>query len=90
MTPVLLEGAEVTIHHLRRFEGIATLLTRDRGMRLGLGRPLPKGGVTVAEITTTEGVLARGWARCSQLDNFSRSKGRLIATGRALKNLETA
>lgn len=47
-------------------------------------QPLPKGGLTVVEITTPEGETLTGVAECSVKDQFNRKIGLNIALGRAL------
>lgn len=48
----------------------------------------PKGGSTVVEIMSPEGVTAKGKAECSKEDNYCRKVGVAISLGRALKELE--
>jgi hypothetical protein len=45
--------------------------------------PVKKRRVTVAAVVTETGVIRIGIAKCSALDQFSRKKGRSIATIRA-------
>lgn len=52
--------------------------------------PAAKGGMTVVHIETEDGHKQMGFAYCSPRDNFSRSKGRAIATGRAWAKIEKA
>ena len=85
MKPALPEGAVVRVSHLRVIEGTTIKLTRDQARREGL-KVAGKGGVTNVEIQYADGTVSHGTARCSPLDNYSKSKGRMIATGRALKS----
>jgi hypothetical protein len=48
----------------------------------------PKGGSTVIEITSPEGIQVRAEAKCSSKDNYCRRTGVAICLGRALKELE--
>ena len=46
-----------------------------------------KGGNTIIEITTPEGLNAIGTAQCSVKDNWNRKVGNQIALGRALTKI---
>ena len=49
---------------------------------------LPKGGTTIAFITDKDNnVITCGIAECSKKDTYDKNFGRMIATGRLLKNL---
>lgn len=50
----------------------------------------PRGGITRVRLydPKTKDILAEGVAHCSDRDNYSKKLGRLIATGRAMKQLE--
>lgn len=49
---------------------------------------LPFGGITFVDIEDENGViLSSGSAICSMLDGYNKKIGRMIATGRALKDL---
>jgi len=49
---------------------------------------LPKGGVTIAYIGQDyDNKIAEGIIECSNKDSYSKKFGRMIATGRLLKNL---
>ena len=60
------------------------------GFRVNGQQPLPRGGCTVATILDADrNLVAFGEATCHERDNYNRRIGRMIALGRALKNLET-
>lgn len=93
MQPKIPEGYEARVYHLRVFanpltgEPSGVLMTRGQARMRGVTEPpLSKGGITVVEIISPAGhMVSTDTAACSPLDNYSKSKGRLIATGRALK-----
>lgn len=90
MNPVIPEGAQVRVTHLRHFpEHDAYYVTRHEA-REWLGTndpPASKGGSTLVEVLLPDGRGACGIAKCAGMDNFDKRKGRTIATGRALKAL---
>jgi hypothetical protein len=47
----------------------------------------PKGGKTVIEVTTPDGITAIGESQCSDKDSWNRRMGNQIALGRALAHL---
>lgn len=47
----------------------------------------PKGGKTVIEVTTPDGVTVMGESKCSDKDSWNRRMGNQIALGRALIQL---
>jgi hypothetical protein len=51
--------------------------------RGSLGGPNPRGGKTVVEVTTPDGVTLVGVSRCSRKENFNKRLGVRIALGRA-------
>jgi hypothetical protein len=85
----------IRVQHLRRghFAGgtSSELRTKEAWKRLGI-KVESKGGLTRCFILSDAGgvvrELARGEARCSREDNFSKKLGRTIAGGRAMKDLE--
>ena len=85
------EGMKVHITHLRYAKASSTFTAYDTAFNLkkrGL-TPESKGGTTIASIINERGnVVAVGRAFCSLQDQFNYRRGRLIATGRALKELE--
>lgn len=82
----ILDGAKVRVAHLRFYEGEAGLLfSRFEADKLGLGAPLPHGGLTLVQIELADGSLSRGAAACSKRENYCKAIGRMIATGRAVK-----
>lgn len=80
------EGATVKVKHFRRVGDDPNFLTMYDIRESGL-TPSPQGGRTEAVVKTVDGREALGVAECSNLDNYNRTIGRLIATGRALKEL---
>lgn len=85
------EDARVFVTHLRRWPGRPKHYLNTRyGARVvgNTDKPLAKGGATLVQIELGNGRTVRGSARCSDLDNYDRGKGRMIATGRALAQLE--
>lgn len=44
------------------------------------------GGFTVAYVTNENGTIEWNYARCNEVDNFSRKIGRSIASGRLVSN----
>lgn len=64
-------GYKVRVHHHRK---VVTSTVAARG------------GKTVVEVTTPDGVTFIGIARCSRKENFNKKMGVRIALGRALKN----
>lgn len=84
---------KVTFKHYRRIEGMEVPQTDDeyvypiRDIKNWGLRPAAKGGVTVCMIERPEGVFV-GVARCSEVDNFWRLRGRQISEGRARKALQ--
>ena len=48
---------------------------------------LPQGGATVVTVEDDHGNRATGVAMCSSRDNYNKKIGRMIATGRAKKEL---
>lgn len=52
------------------------------------GQILPKGGVTVIEVTTPDGkTTVKGMAECSIKDSWNRKMGNKIALGRAMEQI---
>lgn len=49
--------------------------------------PEPRGGETVVELLSPQGMEAIGVARCNQSDNYNRRYGVMKALGRAISNL---
>jgi hypothetical protein len=84
------EGATVKIKHFRRVgDGSEDdKLKTPHEIRVEGLTANPHGGRTEVTITTTDGREALGVADVYYRDNFSRSLGRQIATGRALKELD--
>lgn len=81
------EGATVKVRHFRRVGDNPNFLTMYDIRESGL-TPSPQGGRTEVSIEMPDGSSVSGVAECSDRDNYNRNIGRLIATGRALKNLE--
>lgn len=88
------EGANVRISHRRPAAGLETLgvaaeatlgALRQQGLR-----PHVQGGRTVARIELPDGRMFTGEAVCRPDENFNKKLGRLIATGRALKEFTIA
>ncbi len=89
MIPELPTGARVKITHFRMCSDCEAIHPAGLYRRDGLtDRMLPKGGETRAELELVDGRRFHGKARCSNLDNFSRKRGRDIAIGRALKGAQ--
>lgn len=72
----------IKVSHLRKFPNIEGMYTRKDMLA---HKPDPKGGMTKAYVRLNSGEIVTGYARCSDLDNFSRKIGRNIAVGRAMK-----
>lgn len=64
-------GYKVRVHHHRK---VVTSAVAARG------------GKTVVEVTTPDGVTFVGISRCSRKENFNKKMGVRIALGRALKS----
>jgi hypothetical protein len=82
----------VKVTHLRRV-GLrgdrAPYLLTARKAKLVNAEIFPRGGRTIVTLVDEWGeAVARGEARCSDLDNFCRRRGREIALGRAMKKLK--
>ena len=96
MKPTLPEGATAKVNHIRRFPYEAsadgtTWLSRKQAVEAGIyDPPLAKGGMTIVMIETPNGARFVGASTCHERDNFNKAIGRMIATGRALKQLEEA
>lgn len=92
MKPTLPQDAKVFITHLRYFEhvtGYKELWTKGEAKKLNItSPPLGRGGITHVQIELADGRKLHGVAKCNMLDNFNKARGRMIATGRALKTLE--
>ena len=74
-------GFKVRVCHTRNYDSVVKFNT-------GLTKNLsPKGGKTVVEITTPQGLDTTGEAVCSNEDPYNKKLGVKIAIGRALKNL---
>ena len=56
--------------------------------RDSLGGPNPRGGKTVVEVTTPDGVTLLGVSRCSRKENFNKRLGVRIALGRAFTSAD--
>lgn len=81
------DKARVKITHYRktpRGELMPTYFIKQLGMSVQ-----PQGGMTVAAIEY-DGLLFIGAAECTDKDNFSKTIGRNIAQGRALKKLHNS
>ena len=93
MKPTLPDGMTVKIFHYRRFDlldGVA-YLTRGEAKNLGIeAPPLSKGGITHAVVFNGDEIVPNvlGVAECSNRENYSKSKGRSIAVGRAIKQMQ--
>lgn len=80
----------IRIQHFRRVQGFPGVgLVPNHVFKLETSgfRPDPKGGATIVTVRTDDGRIGVGRADCSKKDNFSRPKGRLIATERAYADL---
>lgn len=88
----ILSGATVKYGHLRFYEDAADnlLYARHEGVKLGLGSPRPRGGLTLVRVALPNGAVVHAMAKCSRRDNFCKAIGRQIALGRALKQIERA
>lgn len=80
------EGQKVNVSHLRAVKD-GLLMTSYYWHKHEL-EPNPRGGLTIVHILDKDGnMLARGTARCSELDQYNKKIGRSIALGRALKKM---
>jgi hypothetical protein len=79
------EKVKYRVHHHREMETIS-LPTAEEGVRVTIEQFAPCGGWTQVDILDeNDEVVKSGIARCHPEDNYSRSIGRDIALGRALK-----
>lgn len=85
----LLDGATVRTTHSRLYRGTRLVMSWRTAENLGLGAPLPRGGLTTVTVTLPDGHLFYGAAKCSKRDNYCKAIGRQIALGRALKLANT-
>lgn len=67
------DGYKVRVKHFRR--------TNSEGIN-------SRGGKTVVEVTTPEGVTLVGISRCSRKENFNKRLGVRIALGRAFSSVQ--
>lgn len=90
MKPVVPEDAHVYVTHLRKYEGVLRLMTRHEAKTVELltAPPLPKGGLTFAQIEFEDGTTVRASAQCNPKDTYNKAVGRMIAVGRALKTAQ--
>lgn len=87
------EGPKVFVEHKRYHpetwaDGSGLVLRSSRHILTDHGSlrdVSPRGGKTIVTIILSSGREVRGVATCSMRDNFSRSVGRKIALGRAIK-----
>jgi len=90
---VVPKGAKVEVLHYRKWQDPDYGFTYFSDIPLSKDDVLlPRGGKTEAIIYKKKNkrVLAHTLARCSERDNYNKKLGRMIAVGRALKQLETA
>lgn len=84
---------KVRVQHYRYTDilGKRVLLPRSKILEFEASdRILAKGGRTFASLLDEDGKeIEYGVAVCSKKDNYSKKIGRMIATGRALKKLES-
>lgn len=74
--------------HYRRIQGSPYLYLRRHQWKADGLQPDPRGGITTATITLEDGQTFTSSAICSDKDNYSKSIGRQIAFGRALKRAQ--
>lgn len=78
----------IIVHHYRRLTDGSYWSQFDLRQRGLMDRLDPRGGETLVQVYDDDGQwLASGSAHCSDLDNYNKKLGRLIATGRAMKGL---
>jgi len=90
------DGTEVPVkyYHIRHAFSVepssisVRALASTRTIKAAGAVPEPKGGVTLASLELPNGDVVFGMSKCSRLDNFSRARGRQIATGRAKMRVE--
>lgn len=89
-------GYKVRVSHYRwldmgSYQGIngAALMSRREAEADNITwNPDVKGGETIVEVTSPEGLTVRAIAECSEKDTFNRKMGLRIALGRALISLK--
>ena len=65
----------------------APVFTRKQADDLGYTKQFERGGLTVVRVTTPQGRLYEGEARCSPVDPYNKKIGLNIALGRAIKQI---
>lgn len=74
----------MTVQSLRQSGYKVRVLHHRRNDDRVLGAVHPKGGETVIQITTPDGVDLEGRAKCSKKDLYNKKLGVKVAIGRAL------
>lgn len=74
----------MTIHDLRKAGCKVRVLHHRVDDNRTLGAFFPKGGETVVQITTPDGMDLEGRAKCSDKELYNKRVGAQIALGRAL------